>query len=225
MFVRTLIQVLLIFPATNIAFSQTEGSAAFDINRRFSKKELIADLDMLKDSLEILHPALYRYLTEKELGDLFKTAAQNIRDQQTLSSFFSLLAPVVGRIGDLHTTMDLPDEYYQAIASSARIFPFDVRIIDGQVYVASNNSKDSGVVIGSRIISINNIPVGDLLKKMESCFSAEGNNRSFKIRRLNRGLRFCSGLFTVKWILSGFISKVLRTANDLQSILARKYFR
>ncbi len=59
-----LIVLIVSYSALN---GQNATDTSLDINKRFSIKQLKDDLTVLKDSLEILHPALYRYTSSKIL--------------------------------------------------------------------------------------------------------------------------------------------------------------
>jgi hypothetical protein len=84
----------------------------------------------------------------------------------------------------------MPDEYHSFLATKSILFPFDVRIIDKDVFIASNNSTDSSIQVGSRIIKINNKPIAAVLEKMKRYFSSEGINESFKLRTVEQRFAF-----------------------------------
>ncbi|HMK27485.1 MAG TPA: S41 family peptidase [Chitinophagaceae bacterium] len=182
--------LILLTVSDIVSHGQETIDTSLRINHVFSVQELKQDLAILKDSLRILHPALYRH-TSKELFDAaFKTADKNVDKPMSLSDFYSIVAPLAGKVGDIHTTVDLPDEYYNQLATKSDLFPFDVRIIDGEVFIASNNSLDSTIKVGSKIFSINDQPIKNVLQKMESYFSGEGDNVTLKIRRVEQRFAF-----------------------------------
>lgn len=170
--------------------AQNGADSIFDINKQFSVLQLKQDLDILKDSLQLLHPALYRYSSEPSFDSIFQTAYKRVNKPMLLSGFYGIVAPLVGKIGDIHTTVELPDEYHNYLATKGDLFPFDVRIINKEAFIISNNSLDSTIPAGSKILKINGQPIARVLQKMESYFSSEGFNETFKTKRVEQRFAF-----------------------------------
>jgi len=170
--------------------AQDTAAPSIDINKTFTVQQLKADLALLKDSLQILHPALYRYTSKRSFDSLFQVAGRQLAKPMQLHEFYGIVAPLMARVGDIHTTIELPDEYHSYVAANSQLFPFDVRIINKEVFVVSNNSADSSIAVGSRIIRINDEPIARVLGKMKSYFSSEGTNETFKIKRVEQRFAF-----------------------------------
>jgi C-terminal processing protease CtpA/Prc len=120
--------------------------------------------------------------------------------------FYGMVAPIMSMIGDIHTTIETPDDALNYLATQTELFPFDVRIIGKQVFVASNNSADSAIPVGSRILKINGQPIEQVLTKMKAYFSDEGKNETLKLRRVEKRFTFQyyltygdSSLFTLEY--------------------------
>lgn len=84
-----LIVLIVSYSALN---GQNATDTSLDINKRFSIKQLKDDLTVLKDSLEILHPALYRYTSKKSLDSAFVTTYKQINKPMLLSEFYGLVS-------------------------------------------------------------------------------------------------------------------------------------
>ncbi|WP_018626056.1 S41 family peptidase [Niabella aurantiaca] len=184
-----IINIILFFTVVT-CYAQVDTSPSFDFNRKYSVPELKKDLAILKDSLEIIHPALYRYINKASFDQAFKNADKFIDRPLTQTAFYTIVAPLVSKVGDIHTTIELPEESHSYLATESKLFPFDVRIVDKKVYIASNNSADSSIRAGSRILKINNQPVDEVLRKMQSCFSDEGANETLKLKRVEQRFAF-----------------------------------
>lgn len=170
--------------------AQDTAAPSIDINKTFTVQQLKADLALLKDSLQILHPALYRYTSKRSFDSLFQVAGRQLAKPMQLHEFYGIVAPLMARVGDIHTTIELPDEYHSYVADNSQLFPFDVRIINKEVFVVSNNSADSSIAVGSRIIRINDESIARVLGKMKSYFSSEDANETFKIKRVEQRFAF-----------------------------------
>ena len=186
---KHLLLAFLIFSGTSLNAQNAETSA-LDIHKKFSIQELKDDLTTLRDSLKILHPALYRYTPKHSLDSIFEDAYKRVNRSMTVSEFYGIATPLISKVGDIHTAIELPDEYRNHIAARSDLFPFDVRIINKEVFIASNNSSDSTILVGSQITKINNQPVAEVLRKMKSYFSGEGTNETFKLKRVQQRFAF-----------------------------------
>lgn len=170
--------------------AQSIAASSMDINKIFNVQQLKSDLARLKDSLQIVHPALYRYTSKKTFDSLFQAADKQVNMPMKLHEFYGIIAPLMARVGDIHTSIELPDEYHSYVAANSQLFPFDVRIINKEVFVVSNNSTDSSIRVGCRIIRINDEPIARVLGKMGSYFSSEGTNETFKLKRVEQRFAF-----------------------------------
>lgn len=170
--------------------AQDIAAPSIDINKTFTVQQLKDDLALLKDSLQVVHPALYRYTSKKSFDSLFRAAGNRINKPMKLHEFYGIVAPLVARVADIHATIELPDEYHSYVAATSQLFPFDVRIINREVFVVSDNSADSSISVGSRIVSINDEPIARVLRKMKSYFSSEGANETFKLKRVEQRFAF-----------------------------------
>jgi hypothetical protein len=156
----------------------------------FTPQQLKQDLQVLKDSLIIVHPALYRYVERPVFNAAFLAVERKLNKPLSLNAFYTLVAPLATMAGDIHTLIELPDEYRNEVAVNNQLFPFDVRIIGQEVFIASNNSDDSTISVGSRITKINDQPILKVLQKMGSTFSGEGANQSYKTRLTEQRFAF-----------------------------------
>lgn len=156
----------------------------------FTPQQLKQDLQVLKDSLKVVHPALYRYFKKPVIDAAFRDTERRLNKPMDAAQFYTLVAPLATMAGDIHTSIELPDDYHSWVAANKKLFPFDVRIIGQDVFIASNNSDDSTISVGSKIIKINDQPVAKLLHKLGSTFSGEGANQTLKIRRVEQRFAF-----------------------------------
>src|SRR5258705_8969914 len=119
--------LILLAVASIVSIGQETTDTSLGVNWKFSAKELKQDSTILWDSLQILHPALYRYTPKKLFDAAFQAAYKNVDKTMSLPDFYSIVAPLIGKVGDIHTILDLPDEYYNQLATKSDLFPFDVR--------------------------------------------------------------------------------------------------
>lgn len=172
------------------SMAQSPAGSSFDLNKKFTVAQLREDLKTLKDSLEVIHPALYRYANKLRLDSAFNAAGKLIDKPLTQAQFYGIAAPIISMIGDIHTTIEPSDETFNYLATQTDLFPFDTRIINQKVYIASNNSADTTIPAGSRIMAINNESIDKLLTKMKRYFSDEGTNETLQLKRIEQRFAF-----------------------------------
>lgn len=218
---------LILIAATG--YSQVNTTSSFDFTKKFSVPELKKDLAILKDSLEINHPALYRYITKSKFNLAFRKAEKLIDRPLTQTQFYVIVSSIVTRVGDIHTTIEPSDELFGYLATRSKLFPFDVRVLDKKVFIASNNSGDTSICLGSQILKINNQPIGNILDKMEACFSDEGTNETLKLKRVEQRFAFqyhvvfgYSETFTIEYALNNKISQIRTVYSQPFSVIKQK---
>lgn len=172
------------------SYAQSPADSLFNFNKKFTVAQLREDLQTLKDSLTIIHPALYRYTDKRRLDSAFHAAGKLINKPLTQAQFYGIAAPIISMIGDIHTTIEPAAETFNHLATQSELFPFDIRIIDKSVYIVSNNSSDTSIPVGSKILSINNEPIGRMLHKMKRYFSDEGFNETLQLKRVEQRFAF-----------------------------------
>ncbi|RYY56399.1 MAG: hypothetical protein EOO09_06825, partial [Chitinophagaceae bacterium] len=160
------------------------------LNKKFSPAQLKADLQVFSDSLLLLHPAIYRYHSKDVIRHAFDVAKRKMDSPLTATEFYNLTAPLIGLAGDVHSSIELPASIHQAAAGQALLFPFDVRIIGDEIIVASNNSADSTINPGTRILSVNGQSASQVIRRLSVMFSSDGTNTTFKKRMAEQRFAF-----------------------------------
>ncbi|CAA9268078.1 MAG: hypothetical protein AVDCRST_MAG56-3050 [uncultured Cytophagales bacterium] len=181
---------LILIVAWGTLPAQPAAEAPFDAGRKFAAAALRQDLTVLRDSLRAVHPALYRYTPKRAWDSLFAAACRQINKPLSGTEFYAIAAPLIGRAGDIHTAVELPDPYHDYLATRSDLLPFDVRITGDSVFIASNNSTDTSIPVGSRLLNINGVPIAAVLAKLKSYFSSDGTNGTLKVRRVEQRFAF-----------------------------------
>lgn len=159
--------VLLFFCTTifyNTPFSQ----------KLFPKQALLNDIDSLYVMVNDIHPDMFANISrvnfEKELG----MVKQQVRDSMSRLDFYSVVAPLLEKIGDGHTGLNFPRDELQN--SAVKLFPFSVRIrFQDSVAIIKNDhsSINCGIPSGAEIASINGQNIASLVGKMFCFLSGE----------------------------------------------------
>lgn len=159
-------------------------------SRIFTRQELIHDARQLVSILEQSHPDPYingggKIAFQRRFQDLLEDIpAAGMTNEQ----FYRLLLPFVAALRDGHTAM-LP---LQTDAPPQPGLPLTFKIIDGTLVVAGDVHKDSKSLRGALLLSVEGVPITELLGRQNSLRGIE--NVYGTLALLTRSLSTASGL-------------------------------
>jgi hypothetical protein len=145
-----------------------------------SPAELQDDLGILRYTFERTHPVLYRYVTKEKIDSAFDCVAQQLGEPRTDLEFLRILTPLIEGIHDLHTTIHPGRDVLRYLNSSAKVFPFDIRYVDGRPFVEKNFSAVDRVPLGGEVVSINGREMSLITEQILRAKSADGFNQAPK---------------------------------------------
>lgn len=188
-------------------------------SEKHSPEELKKDLYVLKEALTEAHPGLYWYIAKVQLDSVFTAVSSEINKPLTSLEFYRLVAPAVSKIRDGHTRLIFPglkksekQKQEDKEKGKAPLNQFKFKIIDNRLFVAGNTSADTTIKKGVEITGIDGKPVTEVLANLESLFSSDGFNETFKSRYTEKQL---SGLFKTYYNKSDSIELTLNEQDHL----------
>jgi len=158
------------------------------------KDSALVDFNVFKTSLISGHPGIYWNNDKSSMLKSFDIAEKKINKDITVIEFHNILTSVMNEISCGHSTILLPKEYRENIDTLPIYLPFKFALIDKQLFITQNLSK-SDIELGSKIISINNREIGELLDVLKSKISTDKNIDSKKTRSLNFMFQYYYSLF------------------------------
>jgi hypothetical protein len=144
----------------------------------FSREKLLEDFGQFRSILEETHPALYDYTEKGVLDSLFESNRAKIDRDLDFDSFLMLMTEVIARVGCGHSSLWIPGDYWNI--SPQRMFPLELHLSGGKVFVLGDFDGRSRVPAGSEILSINGDPVENIVAHLRSLTSADGFNPAFR---------------------------------------------
>jgi len=177
--------------------------------REYDVAELREDLFYLKEQLSIHHPQYHLYTSEETYDDMYASILQQLDNNVTMGEFFTLIAPVVARVGCSHTGIRLPETYCIAQRGYGHYFPLKVMVTGSRMWVSQTSSGSEPIEAGAEILSINEVPVSSILSELLTFIPSEGNNSTTKFYALNKDfqyyfqLMYGSEYFNVRFIHPG----------------------
>ena len=176
---RVVIIVVLLVAAILAGYTE-------EVSGKQSPEELKYDLDFLIQTLEDVHPDLYRYTPQEEIYKMKQDIEEDLSEPLTRLEFYRKVAPLVTRIGDGHTYITYPvEELNEYINGGGRLFPLDVRIIGERLFVVVDYTGE--IPPGAEILKINGFSISQLIEELTKYVS--GEKLSYRIESVNTNFR------------------------------------
>jgi len=175
-----LLAALFLTSTTGSVFAQNTAAPLPQI----SAEKLRQDLRALQDSLERLHPSIYRYQTKAVLDKEFDRSYQEVDRPMTVTEYFKYVDHLVGQLDDGHTECFLPGEANQWLKANAGVFPLGLWLSGEHAYVLCNTLYFSA---GTEILTVNGRPMNKIIRDMLGELSSDGANLTGKYDKINRG--------------------------------------
>lgn len=153
------------------------------------------DFKIFRGSLNEIHVGLNWFISEKELNELFDKTYNSLTENTRAEDFYLKLRLIMASLKHGHNGIELPQEYglnyrLALLEKNKKFLPLTIRILNNRVFVAVNESSNEKLTTGTEILSINGETVAKIIKKQLPLMSANGQNISFKIGRLENYYQF-----------------------------------
>lgn len=172
--------LLIIISVTFNSCSQSAADTVPGISSGFLKQ----DFEIFRDSVEQLHPGLYRYRSKNELDRLFDSSYSVLNARMPVTEFYLLLRNLVSNIQDGHTSCNLPSELANEYIANAKIFPVQLRFINEKAYIPCN-TKQTPLPAASEVVAIDQKSISEIRERLLSYLPSDGANRTKKYWDLN----------------------------------------
>lgn len=141
----------------------------------FDKKSIGSDLEFLYQSLKQTHYDLYAYMTAQAFDSVYQEVKASIRqDSFDLLEATSLFQRLVSAVNNGHTEISFPGQSYAEYAyAGGTIFPLEIAFEYDKALVRKNWSADDSIEIGAAVLSINGVPMAEILADIYPQVSAE----------------------------------------------------
>lgn len=167
------------------------ASKPFSPSKKYSPQELQEDYNIFQSSLEESHPSLYWYTPKDSMDYYFNIGRSKLNDSLTESNFRYVLAYVVSKMRCGHTSVRASKAATDYIGPQGLSFPLFIKVWPDTVVVTGNlNRRDTAVIRGSIIKSIDGKPIQAIIDTMFSFLSADGYNTTHKYQTLSNGGTF-----------------------------------
>ncbi len=172
-FIKAIVAVFILI--SSFGASGQSGNPAL---KKMSAAELRSDFLLLRDTMQKIHPAMYRYASKQSIDNIFDSCYASIQDSMPLINFYLLTRFVVASIGDGHANSKLSRESVNGYMANTKIFPAMVMFIHNKAYVFC--CKQDPSLNGTQLLYINGRPLKEIIQKLFSYISTDGRIESRK---------------------------------------------
>ncbi len=161
-------------------------SAQPDAMRTLYPERLHGDIEQLRSALHEAHPDPYRYHTKAELDAIIDHVRDAINAPMNVLEFSEALQPIFRAVGDAHCRADWSVEMTSMLMTKAPLIPIQIRILPDGVFVEDELKGFRSIPVGSRIVSINDKPIEDVVQRLVDAVITDGANRTYAERLVER---------------------------------------
>lgn len=211
--------IILIFFISYFA----NGQSIYD---PFSQKKMKQDFEIFKQISKEANSGLYKYRTKQQIDSIYNWGNNQIEKLTSYRDFYNLICTISNFEGSVHNDIDLPKKYAENLKNETNgYFPYTIKWINGKWLL---NIKDKEIPLGAEILTINEIPIAEIIQELYKYYSTDGNNLTGKrvglMAHFSKYYRLQYGLtksFNVSYVNP--ITKKLETKN-IESIAYKSYY-
>lgn len=171
---KKIVTLIAIIITTINCFSQNVNYS----QQKIAPAALKSDYMVLLDTLQKVHPGLYRYKTKSQMNRVFDSCYASIKDSMTVPDFFALIKFTIAAFEDGHSNCHLPKQVADDYMGHVKVFPAMVMFINGHAYIYCN--KQNNALAGAEILSINNRPMSSVIQRLFSFIPSDAGIQSRK---------------------------------------------
>ena len=151
---------LLFLLIVNFAFSQRVCNDLY--GKKFTKQQLTNDLDFIKDKILNAHANPFTEISREDFDKKVSEIRNSLKDGMTQKDFYYLSKSLIVTLNDEHSAMGdfcVTD----SIKNNLKVLPLKFKYEEGKMLLSENYSDDK-LTIGDEVVSLNNIPIKEVLE-------------------------------------------------------------
>lgn len=191
----------------------------------FKAEELISDLVFLYSSLKEYHPQLYSFTSNDSMDRLVDLLKSEIDTSFTLEEFYLIASKLTDAVHCSHTGVRLPNSYQNLANRFGNYFPYKLFFSNGKsFYVSGCTERDDPIFPGQEIISINDMPIKEIIEQTFYFIPSEAYNTTTKYNEFNKRFNelfyylFDSEKVIVKFKSKAIIKSITVSSTSLDNI-------
>lgn len=184
------------------------------ISKKLTVVQMHEDIDYLVSQAIATHPDLASYANIPELKREAELLKSDIKTPMNRVEFYRFVGRISHLFNDGHSFLIWPYQEYNLLKEEGKqTFPFDVTIssTDDVLINQSYTNATTLVSAGTELLSVNGIPVSELVSAMQKYVGGETS----RLRKQVVARRFSLGLWAVFGFVEHFSLKVKRGEEEL----------
>lgn len=146
--------------------------------RMLTAAEARADLAVMREALETIHPGLYRRTAKADIDRALNALDADIGSGITDVELYRRISLVLAMIRCTHTKADQTEAMEQWRVDHASHLPLRFRLIDGRMIVVSSDPAQTPLPRGSEVLAINGRPVAELVSTLGAYVPIDGKTEA-----------------------------------------------
>lgn len=154
----------------------------------YTKEQIAEDVSVLKEIIQYVHPAVYKYRDSITLQSDFVELEKEISSNPGLINAFKSVSKFAAKIKCSHTftnPWNQGPDIKKAIFHQPDKVPFTFNRIGKRLFINKNTSLNTNLIKGHEILSINGISTEIILTTLAQYITSDGNNYEKKLERLS----------------------------------------
>lgn len=152
-----------------------------------------SDFFIFKDLLLTAHPSLTLYKSQQKINALFDSIGASFSGSLSVRDFYNRLYFICNEIGCSHTFLYLSNAMYDTLQKRKFFFPYPVIWIENKLLV---NVTGYDLPQGTEIVSVNGMPVKQILQQLSVYNPVEGFHRPAQLIKAAKDFSF---QYYLKW--------------------------
>jgi C-terminal processing protease CtpA/Prc len=176
--------------------------------KKFSKKQLVEDVEYTTKTIANVHPNMYHSVSPASYARLKDSVIAALKDSMTVVQAWPVIARLIGALNEGHSSLFLTQDVVDELKSGANVlFPVAVREFDGTYFIVGGDVSAAPVLkVQDKIISINGISASAMVDKLSQGTGGLKSWRALGVCRDMAGLIYLYGVkapYTVKYLRDG----------------------
>ncbi|MFL5746091.1 MAG: S41 family peptidase [Niastella sp.] len=182
--IKKTVAFLCVYVLTTNCFAQN----TVYLPQKISVAALKADFLLLRDTLQKIHPGIYRYKSSTIISHIFDSCYNSIQDNMTVPQFFMLINFAIAAMEDGHSNSRMAKQVMKDYINNTKLFPAMVMFIHNRAFIYCCNQNIS--LAGAELTSINNQPIQQIVQRSFAYIPSDADIQSRKNWELNENFPF-----------------------------------
>ncbi len=181
--------IIILLTVQQVTLSQ--NTQEFDPNITYPVDSLKVWTKGLMGELSESQPGFYRYTSKTDFDQSIDSTINSFNLPLKPIDYYRKLKPLIAKIGCLHTSIHLSEDYTNYIEEQYTLFPFEIFIDEnGKAFISKNHSNNPEITIKSELISINKQTIAQIVATLMNAIPSDGYNKTLKTLMINHRFSF-----------------------------------